>query len=83
MLTGGERWAIEFTKALEKASTTPLSWEHGAYGYIETVIFDGEFPTIGKAQRTFLDVLALWVLAGAKHLGSLGLAAALSAASWA
>lgn len=47
------------------------------------VIFDGEFPNIGKAQRSFLDVLALWVLDGAKHLGSLGLAAALSAASWA
>jgi hypothetical protein len=44
------------------------------------VILDGESPSMGKVQR-FLDELCLWVLAGAKHLGSLGLAAALGAAS--
>ena len=44
------------------------------------VIFDGELPTIGKVHRVFIDELSLWVLAGAKHLGSLGLAAALGAA---
>jgi hypothetical protein len=45
------------------------------------VIFDGDSPTIGKVHRSFIDELSLWVLAGAKHLGSLGLAAALGAAS--
>jgi hypothetical protein len=45
------------------------------------VIFDEDSPTIGKVHRSFLDELSLWVLAGAKHLGSLGLAAALGAAS--
>jgi hypothetical protein len=45
------------------------------------VIFDGESPTISKVHRSFLDELSLWVLAGAKQLGSLGLAAALGAAS--
>jgi hypothetical protein len=44
------------------------------------VIFDGDSPTIGKVHRRFIDELSLWVLAGAKHLGSLGLAAALGAA---
>jgi hypothetical protein len=36
---------------------------------------------MGKVQRSFLDELSLWVLAGVKHHGSLGLAAALGAAS--
>jgi hypothetical protein len=45
------------------------------------VIFDGESLTIGKVHRSFLDELSLWVLAGVKHLGSLGLAAALGATS--
>jgi hypothetical protein len=31
-------------------------------------------------HRSFIDELSLWVLAGAKHLGSLGLAVALGAA---
>jgi hypothetical protein len=44
------------------------------------VIFDRDSPTIGKVHRSFIDELSLWVLAGAKHLGSLGLAAALGAA---
>jgi hypothetical protein len=49
--------------------------------HLNKVISEGESPTIGKVHRSFLDELSLWVLAGAKHLGSLGLAAALGAAS--
>jgi hypothetical protein len=45
------------------------------------VIIDGESPNIGNVHSSFLDELSLWVLAGAKHLGSLGLAAALGVAS--
>jgi hypothetical protein len=80
LLTGGEKWAIECTKALERTSITPLSWEHCLWLHRNRVIFDGESRTIGKVQRSFLDELALWVLAGAKHLWSLALAAARSAA---
>jgi hypothetical protein len=58
----------------------PLFWEHGAFGCTERVIFDGDSPTIGKVHRSFIDELSLWVLVGAKHLGSLGFAAALGAA---
>jgi hypothetical protein len=41
--------------------------------HINRVIFDGDSPTIGKVHRSFIDELSLWMLAGAKHLGSLGL----------
>jgi hypothetical protein len=84
LLTGGEKWAIECTKALKRESTVPLSWDLGAWClwlHRNRVILDGESPSMGKVQRSFLDELSLWVLAGAKHLGSLGLAAALGAAS--
>lgn len=43
-------------------------------------VFDGESPTIGKVQRSLLDELACWVMAGVKNLESLGLATALSSA---
>jgi hypothetical protein len=38
------------------------------------VIFHEESPSIVKVLRSFLDELACWVLAGAKQLGSIGLA---------
>ena len=44
------------------------------------VIFDGVSPSISisKVQRSFLDELVCWVMAGAKHLGNLGLVGALN-----
>jgi hypothetical protein len=45
------------------------------------IIFDEDSTTIDKVHRSFIDELSLWVLAGAKHLGSLDLAAALGATS--
>jgi hypothetical protein len=42
------------------------------------VVFEGDSPSIGKVQRSFLDELACWVLAGAKHIGSLRLVVVLS-----
>jgi hypothetical protein len=38
------------------------------------VIFHEESPSIVKVLRSFFDELACWVLAGAKQLGSIGLA---------
>jgi hypothetical protein len=38
--------------------------------------FFGESPSISKAQHCFLNELGCWVMAGAKHLGSLGIAEA-------
>jgi hypothetical protein len=43
------------------------------------VIFHEESPSIAKVLRSFLDELACWVLAGAKQLGSIGLADCVSA----
>jgi hypothetical protein len=43
------------------------------------VIFHEESPSIAKVLRSFLDELAYWVLAGAKQLGSIGLADRVSA----
>jgi hypothetical protein len=42
------------------------------------VVFEDDSPSIGKVQRSFLDELVCWVLAGAKHLGSLRVVEALN-----
>jgi hypothetical protein len=39
-------------------------------------VFDGVNPSMSIVQRMFLDELVCWGRAGAKHLESLGLAAA-------
>jgi hypothetical protein len=44
------------------------------------VVFEGDSPSIGRVQRSFLDELACWVLDGAKHLRSLRVVEALSVA---
>jgi hypothetical protein len=40
------------------------------------VIFNVESPSLARLQRSFLDELVCWVMAGAKNLGSLDLARA-------
>jgi hypothetical protein len=42
----------------------------------DKVVFNGDSP-LARLQRCFLDELMCWVLAGAKNIGSLGLARAL------
>jgi hypothetical protein len=44
------------------------------------VVFNGDSPSLGRLQRSFLDESVCWVMAGAKGLGSLDLARALNVA---
>jgi hypothetical protein len=44
------------------------------------VVFDGDSPSLGRLQRSFLDESICWVMAGVKGLGSIDLARALNVA---
>jgi hypothetical protein len=44
------------------------------------MVFNGDSPSLGRLQRSFLDESVCWVMAGAKGLGSLDLARALNVA---
>jgi hypothetical protein len=61
----------------------PLFWKHGAFGCIETELSSMEIrqPLARCIEASSMSYLYGWVQAGAKHLGSLGFAAALGAAS--
>jgi hypothetical protein len=44
------------------------------------VVFDGDSPSLGRLQRSFLDESVCWVMAGAKALRSIDLARVLNVA---
>jgi hypothetical protein len=45
-----------------------------------TVVFDGDSPSLERRQRSFLDEAVCWVMAGAMGLGSIDVAKALNVA---